>query len=197
MKRLLILAIATLSLTGLIGFVVDQPSVSAQTRKEALQCYDKYHGKQFVNGSDELRKFDRNACAHKTRGNCKASSITGSGHYLEAKCTKKPESNGAAPGASTGGGSKSDPALDAASCTKDDCDLVSNYINPIINLLSILVGVAVAIGIIIGSIQVITSAGDPQKTANGKDHIRNAAIALVAYVLLYAFLQWVIPGGYL
>ena len=73
--------------------------------------------------------------------------------------------------------------------------LFSKYLNPVINALTAIVGLAVAAGIIFGAIQVSSSAGDPQKAMNGKNHIRNALLGLLAYILLYAFLQFIIPGG--
>jgi hypothetical protein len=73
--------------------------------------------------------------------------------------------------------------------------LFTKYINPLITLLSAVVGVVVVIGVIYGAIQVSSSAGDPQKSAQGKEHIRNALFGLLAYILLYAFLQCIIPGG--
>jgi len=73
--------------------------------------------------------------------------------------------------------------------------LFAKYLNPIINLLSAVVGLVVVIGVLFGAIQVSSSAGDPQKAANGKGHIRNALLGLLAYILLYAFLQFIIPGG--
>lgn len=90
----------------------------------------------------------------------------------------------------------SDPAVNnSIACTKSSCPIVAKYINPLISLLTVIVGLAVVIGIIIGAIQVITSAGDPQKAASGRDHVRNAIIALVAYIFLFGFLQFLIPGG--
>lgn len=74
-------------------------------------------------------------------------------------------------------------------------DLVKAYINPLIKLLSVLVGITVVIGVIYGGIEYSTWDGDPKKVANGKRHIRNAAIALVAYVLALALLNFLIPGG--
>lgn len=93
---------------------------------------------------------------------------------------------------STGGenGSTGQQA-DATGC------LFTKYINPLIAVVSALVGVAVIAGVIWGGIEYITSAGDPQKAASGKKHIMNALIALVAYGLLYAFLQFMVPGGIL
>lgn len=73
--------------------------------------------------------------------------------------------------------------------------LFGKYLNPVINLLSAVVGVVVVIGIIVGAVQFSSSAGDPQKAANGKNHIRNSLLGLLAYLLLYAFLQFIIPGG--
>ncbi|CAN5427560.1 hypothetical protein BH09PAT4_BH09PAT4_03340 [soil metagenome] len=89
-----------------------------------------------------------------------------------------------------------DPALGSTvACTKSSCPLITKYVNPAIAVLSALVGIVAVIAIVVGGIQVTTSAGDPQKSAAGKNHIRNAVIGVVSYVFLYAFLQWVIPGG--
>jgi hypothetical protein len=61
--------------------------------------------------------------------------------------------------------------------------------------LSALVGIVVVIAVIIGAIEFISSGGDPQRVASGKQHITNALIGLFAYILLFAFLQFLIPGG--
>ena len=74
-------------------------------------------------------------------------------------------------------------------------DLVKTYLNPIIKFLTYLVGLAVVIGIIVGGIQYIMSAGDPQAAANGKNHIRNAVIAFILYLFLFALLNFLVPGG--
>lgn len=75
--------------------------------------------------------------------------------------------------------------------------LYAKYINPIVNLLSAAVGIIVVAAIIVGAIQFSTSGGDPQKAANGKKHIQNALLGLVVYLLLFGFLQFIIPGGLL
>lgn len=75
--------------------------------------------------------------------------------------------------------------------------LIDRYLNPLIKLLSVLVAVAVTFGVIYGGIQYSMSAGDPQKAASGRKHIRDAVIALVAYALALAFLNFLIPGGIL
>lgn len=73
----------------------------------------------------------------------------------------------------------------------------SKYVNPLIALLSAAVGVVVVAAIIYGGIEYITSAGDPQKAAAGQKRIIEALIGLVAFVLLYAFLVFIVPGGFL
>ncbi len=64
-----------------------------------------------------------------------------------------------------------------------------------INFLSIGIGVIVTIVIIVGGIQYMTAGPNPQAVSAAKKRITNAILALLAYFLLYAFLQWVVPGG--
>jgi len=92
-------------------------------------------------------------------------------------------------------GSRPDPASLGKDCTVDKCDIINLYVDPFIKFLTIIVGIVVTIAIIIGGIQYSMSAGDPQKAASAKGHIRAAIIALVAYFLLYAFIQFLTPGS--
>lgn len=92
--------------------------------------------------------------------------------------------------------SQADPAATSGNCSNlSKCDLISKYINPVISFLAALVGVAVVISIVIGGIQYGSSAGDPQKVSAAKNRIRNAVIALVTFIFLYAMLNFLIPGG--
>jgi len=75
-----------------------------------------------------------------------------------------------------------------------DCGITAIIIN-ITNVLSALVGIVVVISIIIGGIQYSASSGDPQAASAAKKRIINALLALVAFGFIYAFLQWVVPGG--
>lgn len=80
--------------------------------------------------------------------------------------------------------------------TADNCGIV-RYILFFTNILSALVGIVVVAVIIVAGIQYTTSAGDPQAAAAAKKRISNAILALIAFGLTYAFLQWVVPGGVL
>jgi hypothetical protein len=83
----------------------------------------------------------------------------------------------------------------ATVCNSSGCDLIARYVNPAINILSVLFGLILVISIILGAVQYITSEGDPQKSSSAKNRITNAVLAFFAYALLYGFLQFLIPGG--
>jgi len=97
-------------------------------------------------------------------------------------------------------------------CTKDitencvntsiDEGPVDTNENPIIILLAdvvnfLLVGVfLVVIGaIVVSGVQYMISQGNPQATTKARERIVSSVIALVLYALMYALLQWLIPGG--
>lgn len=88
-----------------------------------------------------------------------------------------------------------DPAAD--SCSGDDCGLVEKYGIPFLNFLGAIVGLVATISIVFGGIQYASSADDPSKVAAAKSRIINAVIALIAFLFMYGFLQWLIPGGFI
>jgi hypothetical protein len=83
----------------------------------------------------------------------------------------------------------------ASACQGDRCDLTKKYINPLIRVMSALVGIGVTASIIWAGIQYASSADDAQKVASAKRRILIALMTLVGYFLLFTFLDWVIPGG--
>jgi len=87
----------------------------------------------------------------------------------------------------------------ASQCKENgnNCNIFSDYLNPIINVLSgVIVLVAIA-SIIVAGIMYSSSGGDAQKAAKAKSRIINTLLALLAYIFLYSFLQFLIPGGLL
>ncbi len=72
---------------------------------------------------------------------------------------------------------------------------ILNYLVIFINILSGLVGIVVVGSVIYGGIQYSMSAGDPQKVSAAKSRIRNAIIALLFFVFMYGFLNFLVPGG--
>ena len=65
----------------------------------------------------------------------------------------------------------------------------------VINIFSIGIGVLAVTGIVIVGVQYITAAGDVGKTTKAKRRMFEIVLGLAAYVLLWALLQWLVPGG--
>jgi hypothetical protein len=81
------------------------------------------------------------------------------------------------------------------SCGDTTGSCITDNIQKLINILSIGIGVIITIVIIFAGFQYMTARDNPQAVQGAKSKILNAIIALVAYIFLYAFLQWVVPGG--
>jgi hypothetical protein len=98
-----------------------------------------------------------------------------------------------------GGGAAIDhgPGAQGEHCSDNssNCDLIKLYVNPFIRVLTLLVGLVVAASLIMGAVQYSASNGDAQKIAAAKSRISNTLLAFFAYAFLYAFLNFLIPGG--
>ncbi len=68
-------------------------------------------------------------------------------------------------------------------------------LNKIVNVLSGLVGVVVVGTIILGGIQFATAGDKAEAVSAAKKRIVNGVLALVVFLFIFAFLQWLIPGG--
>lgn len=80
-------------------------------------------------------------------------------------------------------------------CDKSGCDFIGKYINPAINLLSLCFGLVAIVSLIVGGIQYSASGADPQKTSKAKQRFFNTIAAIIIYFFMYAFLQFLVPGG--
>jgi len=88
-----------------------------------------------------------------------------------------------------------DPAVTCSTDSNGNCDLIGQYLNPAITVLTASFGLLAVISIILGAINYVTSEGDPQKAGKAKRRIANTVIAVIAYMFFYAFMQFIIPGG--
>lgn len=79
---------------------------------------------------------------------------------------------------------------------KTGCPIVG-YLIIGINILTGAVGLVVVASIIFSGIQYSAARDDPQKIAAAKSRIVSAVLALLMYVFMFTFLQWVVPGGVL
>jgi hypothetical protein len=81
-------------------------------------------------------------------------------------------------------------------CTQNKCDLVDKYLNPVFNFVSALVGLVVVFSMLLGAVQYASAGPDPQKVGKAKNRIVKSVVGLVAYIFVYAFIQYfLIPGG--
>ena len=68
-------------------------------------------------------------------------------------------------------------------------------LNDIVDVLSAGVGVVVIGTIITGAIQYIMAGDKSESVAKARQRITNGVLALVLYLVIFAFLQWIVPGG--
>jgi hypothetical protein len=72
---------------------------------------------------------------------------------------------------------------------------ITKNLNNLVNFLSAGVGIVVIGVIILGGIQYSIAGDNATATGAAKQRIINGLIALAAFLFLFAFLQWLIPGG--
>lgn len=77
-----------------------------------------------------------------------------------------------------------------------NCQIL-NRILQATNALSGIVAIVIVMMIVIGGIQYSSAGGDAQKVAGAKKRIYNAIFAFIAYIFMFSFLQWIVPGGVL
>ncbi|MBX4197652.1 hypothetical protein KW801_03830 [Candidatus Saccharibacteria bacterium] len=68
-------------------------------------------------------------------------------------------------------------------------------LNGIIDFLSAGVAIVVIGSIILGGIQYSMAGGSPEAVTKARQRITNGLIAFAAFLFIFAFLQWIIPGG--
>lgn len=64
-----------------------------------------------------------------------------------------------------------------------------------VNILTVLVGVVAVAMIAFASFLYTTASGNAEQTKKAIDMIRNVVISLVIYALMWALLNWLVPGG--
>jgi hypothetical protein len=64
-----------------------------------------------------------------------------------------------------------------------------------INLLGVIVVIGASAMLVFAGIEYITAADNPERVKKAKQKIINVIMGIVAFFFLYAFLQWLIPGG--
>ena len=80
------------------------------------------------------------------------------------------------------------------SCGSGDENGIFCILNLVVNIMTIGIGVLGVLGITIVGIQYLTAGGNEEQTRKAKRRMYEIVIGLVAYVLVYALLYWLIPN---
>jgi ABC-type maltose transport system permease subunit len=72
---------------------------------------------------------------------------------------------------------------------------IIKWLNILINLVAGIVGVGAVLMVIWAGIQYTTARDNAQAVAAAKQKIINVVIGIAAFIFLYAFLNWLVPGG--
>ncbi|GHU07579.1 hypothetical protein FACS189431_2370 [Alphaproteobacteria bacterium] len=75
-----------------------------------------------------------------------------------------------------------------------ECGIIPVIIQ-IFNWLAIGVSIIVVLMVIVGAIRYMTAGGNQEGAKKGIAMIRNAIIALVLYMVMWALLNFLVPGG--
>lgn len=87
-----------------------------------------------------------------------------------------------------------EPDCNTAELNRNNCKII-DWLLIIINALSGLVALVIIISIIVAGIQWSMAGNNPQQVSQARGRIVNALIALLVFIFMFAFLQWVVPGG--
>ncbi len=82
----------------------------------------------------------------------------------------------------------------SCSCDSGDGDSMLHIISLVVDIMTIGIGILGVIGISIVGTQYLTAGGNEEKTRKAKRRMFEIVIGLVAYVILYAALRWLMPN---
>lgn len=74
-------------------------------------------------------------------------------------------------------------------------DGIPKILGTVITILTYGIGIAATVGIVISGLEYISARDDQGKIVKAKNRIFNIVLGLVAYAVLWGFLNWLIPGG--
>lgn len=79
-------------------------------------------------------------------------------------------------------------------CDNGKGDSIEHILDLVVDIMTIGIGILGVIGISIVGIQYLTAGGNEEKTRKAKRRLFEIVIGLVAYALIYAVLNWLLPG---
>lgn len=84
--------------------------------------------------------------------------------------------------------------LNDINCDNGRGSSIVDIIGAVIDIMTVLIGILGAIGIAVTGIQYLTAGGSEEKTRKAKRRLFEIVIGLVAYVVMYALLKFLLPS---
>jgi hypothetical protein len=206
MTKRIIIASLFLLVGSFLQLIPLSQNAAALTEEQWQECRDKYQSLTLGNGAAEEQQqawddFTASDCYVDQGGNCSFIAVgEGSFVYQKADCPisdkyiKEKEASDAAH-SRCGGVQTSIIECDANNGGGLKDNGVWALLLIAINILTAGIGIAAVGGVVYGSI-LYTSAGDNEaQVKQAKEIIRNVVIGVIAYIAMYALLQFIIPGG--
>ncbi len=94
----------------------------------------------------------------------------------------------------TSGTTSLDTKCDSENLNRGNCEII-DFILVVINVLSAAAGMAIIASIMIAGYQWMTAQDNSGQVEAARKRIGMAILALFTFIFMYAFLQWLIPGG--
>lgn len=193
---------------GVVSYV-QTPTVSALTKAEKQECYERWAGRsQGSAGGEGAKSFNEDAfkksdCSKEKTCRIERYEDGAVIHCYNVETGKfDSENTGNRPSAddSGGGGGATAPSCGELKtsiirCDGDGGNPVVNLLLEIVNFLAVGVGIAVVGGIVWGGMLYASSNGDSSKTKQGITAIVNSVIGLLLFMFTYALINFLVPGG--
>lgn len=197
------ITLATIALVSLfsVSFLSLVPSTAnALTKTEKKDC-QKWEG-NYASDSTKVKNYRQSKCPSSKGGNCtdqthRVPNESGSGEQVRTTITcpiNSPGGDGATGSSNTATGCDNVKTT-LIDCTDHEGGPIVGMLVQLINFLAVGVGIAVVGGIIWGGITYASSNGDASKIQQGKTIIINAIVGLLLFFFMYAFLNYLVPGG--
>ncbi len=92
------------------------------------------------------------------------------------------------------------PVFAAEGLSEEDCAIlncnqsIEDILTLVVDIMTIGIGILGVVGITIVGIQYLTAGGSEEKTRKAKRRMFEIIIGLIAYVVIYTFLRWLLPS---
>ncbi len=93
--------------------------------------------------------------------------------------------------------SKNTPPADAKTAILPSDWKIEDILNMVLVVVTTGVGIAAVGSIVFAGVLYITARDNAAQVSKAKTMIMNTIIGIIAYILMWAFLEWIIPGGIL